>query len=248
MDGLYALKPWYAARLAGVRHVLVTRRVSPNALTAAGIGAGAGAGAALALLPAGPAAGLTVGALVAARLACANLDGGVARESGRCTRRGSLANELGDRLADLALIAGCLALAPVWLVLAAMLAATLPSWVSLAGAAAGGPRLQGGPVGKTERALLLSVVAFIGYAVPLLSLIAAGSLLTAVVRGTKLARTLGGVPLAAPDDRPAGPPPAASAAMAATGGLATVADVATVATVADVDEHRTTIATTGGAR
>jgi CDP-diacylglycerol--glycerol-3-phosphate 3-phosphatidyltransferase len=68
------------------------------------------------------------------------------------------------------------------LVLAAALAATLPSWVALAGAAAGLPRVQGGPVGKTERCLLLALMAFFGFPVVLLTALAAGSALTAAVR------------------------------------------------------------------
>ncbi|MFD0690507.1 CDP-alcohol phosphatidyltransferase family protein [Actinomadura fibrosa] len=201
MDGLYALKPWYAARLGGVRSVLVRRRVSPDAVTAAGVLAGGAAGAALALTGAGPgaawilsepgpAAGLLVAFLLAVRLACANLDGAIARETGRGTRWGAVLNELGDRAAELAALAGCLALAPAWLVAAAALAATLPSWAALAGAAAGGPRPQGGPVGKTERCLLLALVAFTGWAVPLLAVIAAGSLLTAAVRLERTRRAL----------------------------------------------------------
>ncbi|MFC6886407.1 CDP-alcohol phosphatidyltransferase family protein [Actinomadura yumaensis] len=190
MDGLYALKPWYADRLGGVRAALVRRRVSPDAVTAAGVAAGAGAGCALALTAPGPLAGLLVTLLLAARLACANLDGAIARETGRGTPWGSVLNELGDRAAELAVLAGCLALAPAWIVAAAALAATLPSWVSLAGAAAGGPRPQGWPVGKTERCLLLALVAFTGWAVPLLAVLAAGSLLTAAVRLGRIRRSL----------------------------------------------------------
>ncbi|WP_242907066.1 CDP-alcohol phosphatidyltransferase family protein [Actinomadura terrae] len=190
MDGLYALKPWYAARLGGVRAALVRRGVSPDAVTAAGVLSGGAAGAALALVEPGPAAGLLVTVLLAARLACANLDGAIARESGRSTRWGAVLNELGDRAAELAALAGCLALAPAWLVASAALAATLPSWTSLAGAAAGGPRPQGGPVGKTERCLLLALVAFTGWAVPLLATLAAGSVLTAAVRLRRIRRSL----------------------------------------------------------
>lgn len=124
-----------------------------------------GAGAALTWLPAGPAA-LPVAALLAARLAFANLDGALARDTGRTTRRGAVLNELGDNAADLAVLAGFLALVPLWLVAAAALAATVPSWVSLAGAAAGAPRRNGGPVGKTERCLLVVVRAAPGWAVP----------------------------------------------------------------------------------
>ncbi|NEC94651.1 phosphatidate cytidylyltransferase, partial [Streptomyces albidoflavus] len=53
MNGLYALKPWYADRLSGVRGALARRRISPDALTAVGVAAAAAAGGALALLPAG---------------------------------------------------------------------------------------------------------------------------------------------------------------------------------------------------
>ncbi|GAA2001454.1 hypothetical protein GCM10009799_30850 [Nocardiopsis rhodophaea] len=190
MNGLYSLKPWFAARLALVRRGLVERGVGPAVLTWAGVGFGAAAGAAIALLPSGAAAGVAVAALLVARLACANLDGGVARESGRSTRFGFVVNELGDRLAEFAVLAGCLFVAPSGVVLAAALAATLPSWVALAGAAAGGERVQGGPVGKTERCALFVVLAATGAAVPVLVLMAAGSLITAVVRLVRVARAL----------------------------------------------------------
>ena len=72
------------------------------------------------------------------------------------------------------------------LVLASALAATLPSWVALAGAAAGLPRIQGGPVGKTERCLLLALMAFLGFPVAFLTVLAAGSALTAAVRLARL--------------------------------------------------------------
>ncbi|MFD9871468.1 CDP-alcohol phosphatidyltransferase family protein [Streptomyces niveus] len=182
MNGLYALKPWYASRLSGVRAALVRREVSPDTLTAAGVVSAAGAAAAVAWLPAGPLAALPVAALLAARLAFANLDGALARDTGRTTRRGAVLNELGDRAADLVVLAGFVALAPLWLVAVAALAATLPSWVSLAGTAAGAPRRNGGPVGKTERCLLVVVAAATGWAVPVLAVIAVGSMLTAVVR------------------------------------------------------------------
>jgi CDP-diacylglycerol---glycerol-3-phosphate 3-phosphatidyltransferase len=186
--GLYSLKPWYARRLAPVRRRLVAANVPPAAITLAGVVFGAGAGAVLAVLRPGPAAGAAVAALLAARLACANLDGTVARDRGRATPFGAVLNEVGDRAAELAVLAGCLALAPAGLVLTAALAATLPSWVALAGAAAGLGRVQGGPVGKTERCLLLALIAVFGWPAVLLWVLAAGSALTAVVRGARLAR------------------------------------------------------------
>ena len=190
--GLYSFKSWYARRLAPVRRCLVAANVPPAVITMTGIGFGAAAGGVLALMRPGPAAGAAVAALLAARLACANLDGGVAREQGRSTPFGSVQNEVGDRAAELAALAGCLAFAPTALVAATALAATLPSWVALAGAAAGLGRVQGGPIGKTERCLLLALLAAIGFPVVILSLLAAGSAVTALVRLRRLARTAGG--------------------------------------------------------
>ena len=178
MDGLYALKPWYAARLRPARAALVERRVPPAALTWTGVGAGVLAGLAFAT-----GYGLAVPPLVALRLAAANLDGAVARETGRATPYGGVLNELGDRLADLALLAGLVAVAPLPLVLATLLAATLPSWVALAGAAAGAPRRNGGPMGKTERCLLACVAALVpATGVAVATAIAIGSVVTAGLR------------------------------------------------------------------
>ncbi|MET0740273.1 MAG: CDP-alcohol phosphatidyltransferase family protein [Candidatus Nanopelagicales bacterium] len=182
MTGLYALKPWYARRLRRVLDALVARRVRPTAVTWAGVGFGATAGVAIAAGRPGVTAGLVVAGLLAARLACANLDGSLARTTGQAGPRGALANELGDRGAELVALAGCLAFAPPLLVAVAGLASVLPSWVSLAGVSAGAPRVQGGPVGKTERALLLVLVAFTGWVVPLLLAWIAGCLLTALLR------------------------------------------------------------------
>jgi CDP-diacylglycerol--glycerol-3-phosphate 3-phosphatidyltransferase len=182
-SGLYALKPWYADRLAGIRRRLVARGVAPSTVTAAGVGFGALAGIVLATVRDPLLAAVLVAALLSLRLAAANLDGALARETGTSTRWGTVVNELGDRGAELAVLAGCFALAPSWLVLTAMLAASAPSWVALAGAAAGAARINGGPVGKTERCLLLVVLAAVpAYAGALLVVLAAGSALTAVVR------------------------------------------------------------------
>jgi CDP-diacylglycerol--glycerol-3-phosphate 3-phosphatidyltransferase len=190
MFGLYALKPWYASRLGGVRRMLATRGISPNAVTLAGVAFGAATGVAFVGLRPGLGAAALVAVLLAARLACANLDGGLARETGRATRFGVITNEAGDRLAELAALAGLLALASPTVVAASALAASAPSWVALAGASAGAPRVQGGPVGKTERCLILVAIAATGWATPLLVALGLGSLATAGVRLIRLRREL----------------------------------------------------------
>ncbi|WP_017556641.1 CDP-alcohol phosphatidyltransferase family protein [Nocardiopsis baichengensis] len=200
MDGLYALKPWFADRLASVRRALVARGVSPSVLTWGGVAFGGAAGAVVAAVPPGPLCAGAVAALLVARLACANLDGGVARESGRSTRAGAVDNEVGDRAAEFAVLAGCLAAYPAAPVLGAALAATLPSWVSLAGAAAGAPRLQGGPSGKTERCAQFVLLALTGFTALVFPLMIAGSLVTAAVRLVRVRRALRALDTADPAD------------------------------------------------
>lgn len=189
MNGLYALKPWYTRRLHRVITVAQRRGVSPDAFTAAGVAAAALAGVLVALgwwLPA-------LGAL-ALRLAGANLDGAVARARGVSRPWGFVLNELGDRASDLLVFAGLAVLAArsggswtdpaVVAVLAAAVAATLPTFASLAAAGAGATRRNGGPFGKTERCAAVVVATAFPVVLGAVALVMIlGSLLTA---GTRL--------------------------------------------------------------
>lgn len=184
--GLYALKGWFAARLRLVREVLVRRRVSPNTISVAGIVFAACAGASLTWMSA-PMAAIPVTLFLVLRLAAANLDGSVARETGRQTRWGGVLNEVGDRVADLVVLAGLLVHVSLPLALGVLLASSVPSWVSLAGAAVGLRRINGGPVGKTERCLLMALAAATGWYTVFAVIVLAGSALTGLVRLKRLA-------------------------------------------------------------
>ena len=194
--GLYALKPWYTRRLGGVLRAAVRHGVSPDVFTLLGVLAAAAAAEAIAL-------GWWVPALLllAARLAGANLDGAVARARGLSRPWGFVLNELGDRVGDLLMFGGLAVLAvrepaallvaggltgSAW-VLRAALAATAPTFASLAAAGAGGRRLNGGPFGKTERCAAVVVATALPAWIPVVAaLVVVGSLLTAALR---LART-----------------------------------------------------------
>ncbi|PNE40007.1 CDP-alcohol phosphatidyltransferase family protein [Streptomyces noursei] len=186
MMGLYALKPWFAGRLAVVRRYGVRHEISPNVFTVAAVICAAAAAVSLAMLPAHFSA-FPVALFLIARLACANLDGTVARESGKESPLGSVVNEVGDRAADLVVVLGLLPYVPMPLVLGALLASTLPSWMALAGAAAGVARINGGPVGKTERCLIVIIAAATGWYLPAAVAVIAGSLLTCVLRAFQIA-------------------------------------------------------------
>jgi CDP-diacylglycerol--glycerol-3-phosphate 3-phosphatidyltransferase len=180
MTGLYALKPWYARRLRPTVAHLERHRITPNQVSIAGVVFGGAAGAVIAFGTAGLITGALVAALLAARLACANMDGTLARRR-PADPVGGVNNELGDRTADLMMLAG---FAPHlgWSTAALMLAATLPSWSALAVAAQGGARSNAGPMGKTERCALVAVAAATGWFDAIALVIALASIATALVR------------------------------------------------------------------
>lgn len=161
MASLYGAKAWYSRRLSIFTKAAVERSWSPDVFTAIGV--------LFALVAAGALlAGWWPLVLVglAGRLGGANLDGAVARARGVSRPFGFVLNELGDRASDFIVMAalvvltyqtGSLPLTTLWLV--ATLVASLPTFVSLSSAGAGGPRFNGGPFGKTERCLTVFLLA-----------------------------------------------------------------------------------------
>lgn len=191
MLGLYALKPWFTGRLTPIVNVAVTRGISPDAFTIAGVVA-AGAAAVAIAFGYWPLAAL----FLVLRLAGANLDGAVARAAGKSRPWGFVVNEIGDRSSDLLAFAGLAVFVarhdgsgmhwlswPVLQVLLAALAATMPTFASLAAAAAGATRRNGGPLGKTERCLLVLLATTFPVIMPIvLTQLVNGSILTTVMR------------------------------------------------------------------
>lgn len=189
--GLYALKPWFTRRLTPVLNAAVARGVSPDVFTAAGVVA-AGAGGVAVAFGCWPLAAL----FMVLRLAGANLDGAVARASGKSRPWGFVLNEVGDRASDLLAFAGLAVWAarqsgpglhwlswPVIMVLIAALAATMPTFAALAAAGAGASRPNGGPLGKTERCLIVVLATAFPVILPVVSMqMVNGSLLTTALR------------------------------------------------------------------
>jgi CDP-diacylglycerol--glycerol-3-phosphate 3-phosphatidyltransferase len=158
---LYRLKPAIAGWLDPAVARLERAGVSPDAVTLAALPVAAIGGAAVLASPGAPALLLLVPVAVTARLVLNILDGALARRTGRMHARGELLNELGDRVADVlllapvALIPGAIAPA-VWL---GVVLAVLASFVSVATKAAGGPRTYRGILSKPGRMVLLAVFA-----------------------------------------------------------------------------------------
>ncbi len=190
--GLYIFKSWYAGLLAPVRDASSQRDVSPNVITAAGIAFGAGAGAAMRAAAAGTlAAGLAVAVLLAARLACANLDGGVAARGRTGQRRSArYSTNLAIARPNSPYSPGAWRSRPGGSSCTAALAATLPSWVALAGAAAGlGAASRAAPSARPSAACCSPCWPGTGLVTAVfLAILAIGSALTALIRLARLAR------------------------------------------------------------
>lgn len=161
-SGLYALKAFYTRMLSPISALAVRLKLSPDVFTVLGVLGGVLAGWSLTT---GNGWLVLLGVLI--RLAGANLDGAVARALGRESKRGFWVNEIGDRLGDWAMFFPTLLLGLEPAAYAGLLVAVaLPTTVSLWGVVKRKhQRINGGPVGKTERGLF---VALLGFALPAL--------------------------------------------------------------------------------
>ncbi|MBM9464970.1 CDP-alcohol phosphatidyltransferase family protein [Aeromicrobium sp. YIM 150415] len=185
MRGLYALKPWYSRRLDAFVRGAVRRDLSPDLFTLVGV-LGACAAAVVVAYAWWP----LVILFLAVRLAGANLDGAVARARGVSRPWGFVLNEIGDRVSDVVVMGGLAVLAwrtdgidTALVVAIATVAATLPTFASLAAAGAGATRRNGGPLGKTERCLLVIIASIVpAWTVWIAWIIVAGSVLTTITR------------------------------------------------------------------
>ncbi|HEX9697590.1 MAG TPA: phosphatidate cytidylyltransferase [Actinomycetota bacterium] len=197
MNGLYAIKPWFVRRLRGTEDLLVTMRVSADALTyaavaAAGVAALAiWAGAALAA----PLLWLAVAPLALIRIALNALDGSVARRTGTARPWGAALNEICDRAADTLFVAPLALIVHPALALGALAAALVSSCAGIVSHAATGERDYGGPMGKADRMLVVGVAALIAPAQPAAWTVAciaigAGAAITAAARVVRIKERL----------------------------------------------------------
>ena len=188
---------------------LVRRKVSPNAISLAGMAAGLLAGAALwstAQYPtSATAAWLVAAPLIQLRLVANMLDGMVAIGGGTASRLGELYNELPDRVSDAAVLVGLgyAAGGEATLGYLAALGAVSTAYVRAVGQAAGAGAAFGGPMAKQHRMQIVALGAlycavagpFVGAGIGLpcvaLGLIVAGTTLTVLLRLRRIAQALG---------------------------------------------------------
>jgi CDP-diacylglycerol--glycerol-3-phosphate 3-phosphatidyltransferase len=160
VPSVYDLKPRFQALLRPAMRTLARAGVKPNAVTSAAllgsvaVGGVVAAGEArwtLALLP----------AWLFVRMALNALDGMMARELGQATQLGAVLNEVGDVVADLALYLPFALRAPVAALPVVLFTAgaVLTEFCGVLGQALGGTRRYDGPMGKSDRALVVGAYA-----------------------------------------------------------------------------------------
>lgn len=184
---------------------------TPNAVSVTGIGWSLVACSAFALAPAfdgvpGAIAFAVAAAAIQLRLLCNLLDGMLAVEGGLKTPLGELYNEIPDRLADVAILAGAGASARdlsggLVLGCAAAIAALFTAYVRVLGGSLGLRQRFTGPMAKQHRMFVLTVAALCtagatalgmtARAMPIgLAVITAGAVLTACLRIRAIAREM----------------------------------------------------------
>ena len=160
MMTLYELKPRFQNWLRPVACWLHQRRISANQVTVAVLALAVVVAGAIGLWPT-PATLLLLPPVLFIRMALNALDGMLAREFQQPTPLGAMLNELGDVLADAALylplllipgVSATLVIALVWLAL-------LSEFCGVAAVQIGASRRYDGPMGKSDRALLLGGIA-----------------------------------------------------------------------------------------
>ncbi len=185
---VYDLKPAFQNLLRPLAGRLVRRGVTPNAVTLAAMGLSLLTAIAVALSGGVAWSLLALPVVLFIRMALNALDGIMAKEYGLTSRLGACLNELGDWISDVVLILA-LAFVPgvsLWSAVFFALGAGLSEFAGVLGAAVGSGRRYDGPMGKSDRALVLGTFGLLsgmgilpaGWGDPLLSLAAALTLPT----------------------------------------------------------------------
>jgi len=168
VPSVYDLKPAFQALLRPPLRAMVRAGVRPNHLTIAALLGSILAG--LAALPARaqPLWLLVLPAWLFARMALNAMDGVAAREFSMSTRLGAVLNETGDVLSDLALYLplSLLRSGLIWPVALFCLGALLTEFCGVLAQALGARRQYQGPMGKSDRALLVGAMALVAAFAP----------------------------------------------------------------------------------
>jgi phosphatidylglycerophosphate synthase len=168
MTTVYDLKPRFQALLRPISQRLVKRGVRPNHVTFAALIGSLMVGAFL--FGAGPMrlSFLLLPVWLFVRMALNALDGMMAREHAMSSRLGAVLNELGDIASDVALYLPLASLSPgaTWAAVAFAFTASLTETCGILAQVLGAGRRYDGPMGKSDRALLVGAMGLVAAIVP----------------------------------------------------------------------------------
>lgn len=170
MATLYDIKPAFQALLRPTVARMAAAGVTANGVTIAAALLSVGTGALLAGFAAERQLFLMLPVVLFVRMALNAVDGMLAREFGQASNLGMYLNELADIVSDLALILPFALVAPFSPagVIAFAVAAVAVEFTGVLGIQAGIGRNYAGPLGKSDRALALGLVAVVvGSGLPL---------------------------------------------------------------------------------
>jgi CDP-diacylglycerol--glycerol-3-phosphate 3-phosphatidyltransferase len=166
MTSVYDLKPRFQALLRPLVSILVTKGVTANQVTSAAMLASAATGLVLWGLAGCRLSLLLLPLVLFLRMALNAIDGMIAREHNQQSRLGAVLNEVGDIVSDAALYLALVpALAPFgaasWPIVLFVVVAILTEFVGVLGQTIGGGRRYDGPMGKSDRAAAIGLLAFL---------------------------------------------------------------------------------------
>jgi len=202
MVSVYSVKPHLQAAIRPIVNALARAGVRPNAVT---IGASAGSLAVGAVVgyERGGTSLLLLPAWLLARMILNAMDGMLAREHAMTSRLGAVLNEIGDVISDLALFVPLAFVRPdaAVAVVGFSIGAVLTEFAGLLGLALGTARRYDGPMGKSDRALLVGLLALVTLVAPSLAkawtwVFATATVLEAWTCVTRVRRALAVAPVA----------------------------------------------------
>ena len=161
MPTLYSIKPAFQNLLRPLVGWLVARGLTANQVTLAAAMLSILTGALIALFPQVTALFWLLPLVLLVRMALNAIDGMMAREFGQASKLGAYLNELCDIVSDIALALPFMLVAPFAApgVIAFAIAAVIAEYAGVLGAMTGGGRGYEGPLGKSDRALAIGVIA-----------------------------------------------------------------------------------------
>lgn len=162
MPSVYDLKPRFQALLRPAIRRLAALGFTANTVTILAVLGSIAAGTAVAFAATRPLLLLVLPVWLFLRMALNAIDGMMARELAMKSRLGGILNEVGDVVSDAALYLPLAFVHPpaAWPAIAFVLGAVLTEFCGVLGPAIGAERQYQGPMGKSDRALVVGALGF----------------------------------------------------------------------------------------